>query len=208
VIGSVERVEADFSLNIAITQDREEKVDCTIGYHVEPITFATSKPRLLNQALALLRPFTPEVWAAFVATLVMVGPFYYLVCRWSCYHLTPSPPSAIKASLLVFGACFNQSVKWVSGLCPRMFIMTYVLTMFVAVTMYVAMLTATLTLPALSPTLNSLEELVQSDFSWGIQLVYQGLEPCPSLDECINQARDTKYAFITWRTYLEDRIAV
>lgn len=57
----MERLEADFSQNIAITQDREEVVDCTRGYHVDPITFATSKPRLLNQALALIRPFTPEV---------------------------------------------------------------------------------------------------------------------------------------------------
>ncbi|XP_045599811.1 glutamate receptor ionotropic, delta-1 isoform X2 [Procambarus clarkii] len=228
VIGAVERMEADFSLNVAITQDREEKVDCTIGYHVEPITFATSKPRLLNQALALLRPFTHEVWLAFAATLVLAGPFYYMVCRLSSRgDATLAPPSVIRACFYVFGACFNQSVKWVSDPGARIFMMTYVLTMFVTVTVYVAMLTATLTLPALSPTLNFLQELIESDFTWGIQdlgaadyqllktsevplyrQVYRGLKPCPALDACITKARDTKYAFITWRTYLEDRIAV
>ncbi|XP_069942958.1 ionotropic receptor 21a-like [Cherax quadricarinatus] len=234
VIGAVERMEADFSLNIAITQDREEKVDCTIGYHIEPLTFATTKPRLLNKALALLRPFTYQVWMAFAATLGLAGPFYYIVCTLSSQAAQPdatrhlaSPTTVVKASLVVFGACFNQNINWVSERSPRVFLLTFVLTMFVMVTVYVAMLTATLTLPALSPTLNSLEELVQSDFSWGIQdlgaadlqllktsqvplykRVYEGLKPCPSLDECITKARDTKYAFITWRTYLEDRIAV
>ncbi|XP_071521417.1 uncharacterized protein [Panulirus ornatus] len=230
VIGAVERLEADFSLNIAITQDREEKVDCTIGYHVEPITFATSKPRPLNQALALIRPFAPEVWVTFALTLIVSGPIYYLICTSSRrYDVSTSSlaPSMVKACLLIFGASFNQGVRWAPGLCPRMFVVTYVLAMLVTLTMYVAMLTATLTLPTLSPTLNLLEQLVNSDHTWGIQdlgaadfqllktskvplyqEVFRGLQPCPTLDECIRRARDTKYGFITWRTYLEDRIAV
>ncbi|XP_050703929.1 uncharacterized protein LOC126989348 [Eriocheir sinensis] len=179
VIGTVERVEAAFSLNIAITQDREEKVDCTIGYHVEPITFATTKPRLLNQALALIRPFSPG------------------------------------------------GVRWEARPAPRVYAGVYVLSMYVAVSMYVAMLTASLTLPTLSRTLDTLGEMVESDYAWGIQdlgaadyqllktstvplyqRVYKGLQVCPALDTCIAKARDTKFAFITWRTYLEDRIAV
>ncbi|XP_037793489.1 uncharacterized protein LOC119588952 [Penaeus monodon] len=226
VIGAVERREADFSLNIAITQDREEKVDCTIGYHVEPITFATSKPRPLNQALALIRPFAPNMWAAFSITLVVTGPLYFLVCKFTVAPFERvTPPTLVKSYLIIFAACFNQGVKWLPVFSNRVFGITYVITMFVTVTVYVAMLTATLTLPTLSPTLNTLEELVRSDFSWGIQdlgaadyqllksskvplyqKVFRGLSPCPSLDECITLARDSKYAFITWRTYLEDRI--
>ncbi|ROT80665.1 hypothetical protein C7M84_000603 [Penaeus vannamei] len=217
VIGAVERREADFSLNIAITQDREEKVDCTIGYHVEPITFATSKPRPLNQALALIRPFAPNMWAAFSITLVVTGPLYFLTCKFTVAPFKKvTPPTLVKSYLIIFAACFNQGVKWLPVLSNRVFGITYVITMFVTVTVYVAMLTATLTLPTLSPTLNTLEELVRSDFSWGIQdlgaadyqllksstvplyqKVFKGLSPCPSLDECITLARDSKYAFIT-----------
>lgn len=40
------------------------------------------------------------------------------------------------------------------------------------------------------------------------QQVYRGLEVCPNLDSCITHARDTRFAFITWRLYLEDRIAI
>ncbi|XP_064110307.1 probable glutamate receptor [Macrobrachium nipponense] len=228
VIGSVERMEADFSLNIAITQDREEVVDCTIGYHIEPITFATTKPRPLNQAFALIRPFRSEVWIAFGLTVVLAGPTYYIICKYATLSKDAfRPPTLSAASFMTFATCINQSVNWMPIASTRIFIGAYAFSMFVAVTMYIAMLTASLTLPTLSPTLNTLEKLVESDFSWGIQdlgaadyqllkssqvplyqRVFQGLQQCPSLDECIIRARDTKYAFITWRTYLEDRIAV
>ncbi|XP_068245259.1 LOW QUALITY PROTEIN: glutamate receptor U1-like [Palaemon carinicauda] len=228
VIGSVERMEADFSLNIAITQDREEVVDCTIGYHIEPITFATTKPRLLNQAFALIRPFRVEVWIVFGLTVLIAGPVYYIISKYATlYRPALRPPNLAKSSFMAFATCFNQSIKWLPIGSTRIFIGIYIFSMYVTVTMYIAMLTASLTLPTLSPTLNTLEKLVESDFSWGIQdlgaadyqllksskvplyqRVFQGLKQCPSLDECIIRARDTKYAFITWRTYLEDRIAV
>ena len=44
MIGTIERYEADFSMDISITSDREPYVDFTIGYHLEPLTFALSKP--------------------------------------------------------------------------------------------------------------------------------------------------------------------
>lgn len=46
VIGTVERYEADASMDILITADRDEYVDFTIGYHTEPLTFVTTKPRV------------------------------------------------------------------------------------------------------------------------------------------------------------------
>ncbi|KAG7170107.1 Ionotropic receptor 40a-like 5, partial [Homarus americanus] len=122
VIGAVEKYEADFSLNVAFTGDREKVIDYTVGYFYDPLTFCTTKPRPLNQVLALIRPFQP------------------LSCRWS----GENGPRVLVAAWLVFS--------------------------MVTLTSYVAMLTASLTLPTLSPTLNSLEQLVESDFSWGIQV--------------------------------------
>ncbi|KAK8381599.1 hypothetical protein O3P69_018587 [Scylla paramamosain] len=151
------------------------------------------------------------VWGAFVVILAAGGPLYHLTCRASTYggrEWGRGTPSLAKACLITFGAAFSQGVRWVQRDGPRTFTALYVVAMYVAVTMYVAMLTASLTLPTLSPTLDTLQQLVHSDFSWGIQRVYKGLQQCPTLDACIARARDTKFAFITWRTYLEDRIAV
>ncbi|XP_068223520.1 uncharacterized protein [Palaemon carinicauda] len=61
VIGAVQNYAADFSLNVAFTGDREKVIDYTVGYFNDPLTFCTTKPRQLNQALTLLRPFQLKV---------------------------------------------------------------------------------------------------------------------------------------------------
>ncbi|XP_076030916.1 putative glutamate receptor [Oratosquilla oratoria] len=232
VIGAVQRYDADFSLNVAFTGDREKVIDYTVGYYNDPLTFCTTKPRPLNQALALIKPFQWRVWVAFIAMLVVAGPVYFLTnstLQTDHDNGKKSKPhlSLTKCFLLTYGACLNQGYRWSSLSSARVFIGAWVLYSVVVTTMYVAMLTASLTLPTLSPTLNTLEELIQSDFSWGIQdlgaadyqllknskvplyqKVFQGLEMCPTLNECLQRARDTKYAFITWRLYMEDRIAI
>lgn len=52
----------------------------------------------------------------------------------------------------------------------------------VSLTSYVAMLTASFTLPTLSPTLNTLQELLDSDFSWGIQVAFLRAQFCLARD--------------------------
>ncbi|KAK4292077.1 hypothetical protein Pmani_035125 [Petrolisthes manimaculis] len=236
VIGSVQKYEADFSLNVAFTGDRARVIDYTLGYFNDPLTFCTTPPRPLTQALALVRPFQPQVWVSLGSTLVVVGPLYYL----TCVHLTSTTTTTTSTTTSTFritspgvalldivGACLTQSRRFERGWSSRVLAGSWILFSLVALTSYVAMLTASFTLPTLSPTLNSLQELVGSDFSWGIQdqgaadyqllksstvplyqEVYRGLDMCPDLNTCITRARDTKYAFITWRLYLEDRIAI
>ena len=46
VVGTVERMEADSSMNIAITTDIDEYVDFTLCYTTDPLTFAISKPKV------------------------------------------------------------------------------------------------------------------------------------------------------------------
>ncbi|XP_045603983.2 glutamate receptor ionotropic, delta-1-like [Procambarus clarkii] len=233
VIGAVARYEADFSLNVALTGDRAEVIDYTVDYFNDPLTFCTTKPRLLNQSLALIKPFQPMVWAGFLIVLVAMGLFYHAACivAQPLKTLNPAPkdtsPSFSQTFLKIFGACLSQGFHWSEADGPRVLVVTWIIFSLVTLTSYVAMLTASFTLPTLSPTLNTLEQLVESDFSWGIQdqgaadyqllkssqvplyqKVYKGLKVCPSLDECLIMARDTKYAFITWRLYMEDRIAI
>ncbi|KAK7078940.1 hypothetical protein SK128_008809 [Halocaridina rubra] len=234
VIGTVQKYEADFSLNVAFTGDREKVIDYTVGYFNDPLTFCTTKPRPLNQALTLLRPFQLWVWIGFFIVSLAMGPLYYLSCR-----VLPEPNfsstgsrskkslSLAKAIMKIYGSLLSQSDPWNAGDGSRVLAAAWIIFSLVTMTSYVANLIASYTLPALSPTLNTLQELVDSDFSWGIQnlgaadyqlfkssevplyqKVFAGLDMCPDLDECLKRARDTKYAFITWRLYMEDRIAI
>ncbi|XP_069941479.1 probable glutamate receptor isoform X3 [Cherax quadricarinatus] len=224
VIGELQKYTADFSLNLAITGERGEVVDYTVGYFNDPLTFCTSKPRPLSQALALIRPFQPLMWMGITGALMLMCVMYYITCQVTGQNTSTSYSLVL---LKIFGASLSQGCEWSVGNGPRLLVATWIIFSMVTLTSYIAMLTASFTLPKLSPTLNSLEDLVQSDLAWGIQQheaadyqllklsevplyqkVYKGLKVCPSLDDCLIRARDTKYAFIAWRLYMEDRIAI
>ncbi|XP_068223519.1 ionotropic receptor 21a-like [Palaemon carinicauda] len=174
-----------------------------------------------------------KVWIGFIITLIVIGVLYLLSCRilpdehHQQMNIKGHPETLSNAMLAVFGVCISQGGNWNTTNGSRVLIASWVLFALVTMVCYVAMLIACYTLPTLSPTLNSLQELVGSGFSWGIQdlgaadyqlfktsqvplyqKVFEGMDMCPELDSCLARARDTKYAFITWRLYMEDRIAI
>ncbi|XP_063842273.1 ionotropic receptor 40a-like isoform X3 [Scylla paramamosain] len=105
VIGAVQRLEANFSLNVAFTGDRERVIDYTLGYYNDPLTFCTSPPRPLPRVLALVRPFHPEVWAGFVVVLVAVGSLYYAARKLE--NSSSSVPSFLATFLKIYGSCLT-----------------------------------------------------------------------------------------------------
>lgn len=46
VLGTVSRREADFSMNLLITAERESASDFTMGYLDDPLTFAIASPKV------------------------------------------------------------------------------------------------------------------------------------------------------------------
>ncbi|XP_076053587.1 glutamate receptor ionotropic, delta-2-like [Oratosquilla oratoria] len=227
VIGTIERYEADFSMDISITADRDYYVDFTIGYHTEPLTFVTSKPQPLPQWLSLVRPYQLYVWVCFLGALALAGPCYWLLLRAAPEETKDSKNHTIvTASFIIFATLITQSQRWPRASSARLYAALWVLFSLVATTSYVGNLTAFLTVPALSPTVDSLEELSRSTFVWGIasygaadyqlfrsskvplyQKIFKSLDMCPSVEDCIQRTLDERYAYISWRTYLRDAIA-
>ncbi|XP_068223238.1 probable glutamate receptor [Palaemon carinicauda] len=223
VLGVVQRYEADFSMDISITAEREEVIDFTIGFHSEPLSFVTSKPQPLPQWMALVRPYKAYVWAFFVLTVAAAGPVYWLLQRSAGNrHL-----SLFNASFHMFASLITQSRQWPQKSSVRVYSLFWILFSLVATVSYVCNLTAFLTVPALSPTVDNLEDLSHSSFVWGIndygaadyqlfktskaplyQRIFRGLTFCPSLVECVQRTLDRRFAFISWRTYLRDVIAM
>lgn len=62
----------------------------------------------------------------------------------------------------------TQGRRWPPGTTLRLFSGFWLLFCLVVTVSYVSNLTAFLTVPALSPTVDTLEELVDSNFVWGI----------------------------------------
>ncbi|XP_045600187.2 glutamate receptor ionotropic, delta-1 [Procambarus clarkii] len=222
VLGEIQTNKKDFSLDLSITAEREEVIDFTIGYHWEPLTFVTSKPKPLPQWLALVRPFQSYVWLCLLLVTAAGGPVLWLLQRLSGNSFPL--PSAV---FLVFASMMAQGQRWPSSSMVRVFSVFWLLFCLVATVCYVGNLTAFLTVPALSPTIDRLEDLLDSNFVWGInsfgaadyqlfktskvplyQEIFRGLTFCPSLVECVQRALKERFAFISFKTYLRDAIAM
>ncbi|KAG7163526.1 Glutamate receptor ionotropic, delta-1-like 3 [Homarus americanus] len=163
VLGDVQHYRKDFSFGVSLTAEREEVTDCTIGYISDPITFVTRKPKPLPQWLALVRPYQAYVWLSFLLMLAATGPTYWLLEK-----LSGSSQPLLEATFNLYGAMLTQGRRWPSSSAMRVYSASWLLFCLVVTVSYVGNLTAFLTVPALSPTVDSLEELIDSDFVWGI----------------------------------------
>ncbi|XP_050728411.1 glutamate receptor ionotropic, delta-2-like isoform X2 [Eriocheir sinensis] len=222
VVGEVQHRLADFSLDLSVVAEREVIIDFSIGYLLEPLTFVTSKPKPLPQWQAVVRPFGGGVWASLGAVLLLSGPLLWLLRR-----LSDSPASMPDAVFHTFAALVCQSRQWPRPTPVRVFVASWLLLCLVAAVSFVGNLTAFLTVPAYSPTLETLDDLIRSDFKWGIndfgaadyqlfktsdvplyQEIFKGLTFCSGLVPCIQKALDEPFAFISFSTYLRDAVAM
>ncbi|KAA0200509.1 Ionotropic receptor 129, partial [Hyalella azteca] len=197
VIGTVGRYEADFSLNVLITGQREEVVDFTVGYHREPLTFAMGKPKPLPQWLSLVRPYTPVIWAAVILTVLGAVFVQWVLMvtsdkvglsdavfqdyqagersEFAAYRqrtralATSKKRSALVATGLVVRGILRQDMNMPRRPAEQIFLGVWLIVSFVLTIIYVSYLTAFLTVPTLSPTVKDLDELSRSHFSWGLQ---------------------------------------
>lgn len=65
--------------DIAITWERLRTVEFTFFTLADSGAFATSAPKKLNEAFALVRPFSWEVWPPVIGTVIIAGPVLYLI---------------------------------------------------------------------------------------------------------------------------------
>ncbi|XP_045618219.1 glutamate receptor ionotropic, delta-2-like [Procambarus clarkii] len=249
-VGTVERQEADFSMMLSITWERSYVVSFTRAYCIEPMTFVMRKPGSLPQWQAPIKPFHWLVWAVMVASVVLSGPGLWLLLR-----LSPSPlplplprershegeggggiPTfrRVNTSRLGLGAlCLYMLAPFLSASAPlyptslssRMWCGLWWFFCILTTTLYRGILISHLTVPALSPALDTLEQLASSLLQWGMLNTYDsGYQLFRSSEVPVYQAlfrkmqyHDVKasmervmegnYAFISWKTYFRNLIA-
>ncbi|XP_068246676.1 glutamate receptor ionotropic, delta-2-like [Palaemon carinicauda] len=74
MIGMVARREADFAVCfISVTRDRVAVVDFTYSYYRSVIAIFSRAPRQRNRALAILSPFSPQVWICITLSVLTMG---------------------------------------------------------------------------------------------------------------------------------------
>ncbi|XP_069942931.1 ionotropic receptor 21a-like [Cherax quadricarinatus] len=149
-----------------------EVVDMTVAYDMEFGCFLTPLPRPLPQWLALLYPFSSQVWWVTVVLLVVGTPVLYLTSRLAQHFLHNETSWATNLSHNLF---YGTAIFFGMGM-PRLpesdvtrsyFIMWVWYGMLLTV-VYRSSLTAFLTIPLQQPPINTLQQLVGSSLpAWG-----------------------------------------
>lgn len=88
----LQRREADLFLgDIAISRERRSAVEFSFFTLADSGAFATHSPGILNEALALIRPFQWNVWPLLLLTFIVVGPILYFIIilpiKWNLVEL-------------------------------------------------------------------------------------------------------------------------
>ncbi|KAH8272150.1 hypothetical protein KR018_004034, partial [Drosophila ironensis] len=95
-IGLLQTGQADFFLgDVGLSSERRKAIEYSFFTLADSGAFATHAPRRLNEALAIMRPFKPDIWPYLILTIAFSGPIFYLVIAvpyfWRQKHFIRDP---------------------------------------------------------------------------------------------------------------------
>lgn len=152
----IRRNQADIALSkIGYTYDRARVVNFSFPYGIETMPFATKAPAILGKEMAIIKPFTPEVWLYLLISIIFVSFFIKFLLKEK-YSMTDIVFSSIGRILL-------QSLELKSTkLGNTVFIFSWTLSaMFISYS-YTALLLSFLTFPIKEPTINNKQMLLNA----------------------------------------------
>ncbi|XP_066962134.1 glutamate receptor ionotropic, delta-2-like [Macrobrachium rosenbergii] len=162
IIGMVARREAAIGLSaLSISETRESVVDFAFPYSSGRYLLMSRFPKEKNRALAILSPFTPQIWAFVTSIVLLMGPVVYSVS----YLLNKLVAADVKIDFQWFqfnifrsivnqGSCINED-----SLQVRLVLLSWFFFCFINAALYSGMLTAGLAVPAYETPIDSLEDL-------------------------------------------------
>ncbi|XP_065226261.1 ionotropic receptor 40a [Planococcus citri] len=167
-LGLVASREADFFIgDLTVTYERSQAVEFSFLTLVDSELFLTHSPGLLNEALALIRPFHWIVWPALLITLLISGPVLFLFVMAS-----NSQNHRHEKKTKVFGDCvwitftifLQQAIRFKSNnqKVRFIFILFSLSLTYVIGDMYSANLTSLFARPSREHSISTLEELIEA----------------------------------------------
>ncbi|KAF2354328.1 Ionotropic glutamate receptor L-glutamate and glycine-binding domain [Trinorchestia longiramus] len=166
VVGDLQFRRANFSLVLSLTVERRFVVDYTRMYFTDPMTFVTTKSRPLPQWQKVFEPFAGTVWVLWGITLGGCSLLYHCMRRRNPRNWRVT---FAQSCLDIYGSFFSQTLSEIpSRITTQVFIAIWLLYSLLTTTYYKSALMAVLAVPSVSPTLNSLQELYDSNLEYGM----------------------------------------
>ncbi|XP_064101097.1 glutamate receptor ionotropic, delta-2-like [Macrobrachium nipponense] len=162
MIGMVARREASLAFGgITLTDVRDTVVDFTYPYHYAYMGIFSRAPKEKSRALAVLSPFTLEVWIGIILATLAIGPALFAV-TWArtrmenCKSISSLPQYTFE----MFRNLVNQgNLLEPKYLSQKILLLTWFLFCLVNAALYSGILTAVLAIPTFEKPIDSLEDL-------------------------------------------------
>ncbi|KAK4295488.1 hypothetical protein Pmani_031957 [Petrolisthes manimaculis] len=187
-VGTLQRQGADFSMLLNWSYERRRVIDFTRIYAAEPLVIVSPKPRPLPRYLALVAPFSGEVWLALVVVMVWVGLVYW-VLAWvregiPCGEVRGTHTTHLGLTSAIFHTIAlllaEPSFKMPSALTTQMVVGWWCMFGLLMTATYKSSLIAYLSVPGRGLPVDSFEDLVQggggggggTGWTWGLEPTY------------------------------------
>ncbi|XP_066973634.1 ionotropic receptor 21a-like isoform X2 [Macrobrachium rosenbergii] len=215
--------------NLFILTSYLQVVDMTVAYDVEAGCFITPLPEDLPQWVALVYPFSREVWIFILIFLFLGTPVLCAMSRMANHWLEDVSSWGTNLYQITFygmGIFFGQGMpQEPQGNVTRIYFIMWVWYGLLITVVYKSSLTAFLTIPLEQPPIDTLEQLTLSTLpAWGstgitfkkmlqespdplVQSLADRYHPVSGTKEGIMLTAQKKYAMMENRQYLEYMIA-
>ncbi|XP_071524617.1 glutamate receptor 4-like [Panulirus ornatus] len=171
IVGTLQHEEADFSLNLTPSPARMEVITHSIIYSHDPLNILSLKPRTLPRSLALMRPFTNNLWMIIIVCTLSSGVILWLLQRaWS--WVSGEPIFRLDSTLLqTLGVLLEEPADDPpENMSGQVFVGWWWLACVIIDTGYKSSLVAHLSVQAMFPPINTFEDILSRDgWAWGIQ---------------------------------------
>ncbi|XP_071539546.1 uncharacterized protein [Panulirus ornatus] len=226
-VGTLQHHQADFSMLLSWLGSRMAVVDYSRVYVSEPLVIVTSKLGPLPQIFALVRPFPVMLWMAILFMCMVIG-----VTMWMLQGLRTRVSGGRRmelsfALMQAWGILLEDPPPRLStNITGRMLVGWWWVFCMLITSAYRSSLIAHLSVPDKSPTIDTLEQLLNQDgWTWGmegtygigwewfkestlptVQQIYQRIKAMDA-DEHLERVLRGRHAFLTWKYYIRTIIA-
>ncbi|XP_068229817.1 glutamate receptor ionotropic, delta-2-like [Palaemon carinicauda] len=163
IVGMVARHEVDFAIaTVTITEGRASVVDFTLPYYYTALQLVSRVPGLKNRALAVMSPFTLQVWLIIAMIVLLMGPVMYADSYLLKKFLQESsPPLGLQwCSFNMFRNIVVQGNLIRSRFWSQRFLLfLWYFSCLIISALYSGMLTAVLAIPTYETPIDSLTDL-------------------------------------------------
>ncbi|XP_064110454.1 uncharacterized protein LOC135218231 [Macrobrachium nipponense] len=225
MVGELQHEQADFTTTVAPTLGRLDVMDTTKAYTADVLAIVCLKPQLFPQYLVLIKPFTADVWAYIMITIVIWAVSFWAIQRvWSWYNdekcMSLVESFFFSWAIVLDDVHLNPPSNTPSRRTSQVTLLFWLLGTFVITTGYRSSLVAYLGVQSKEKPIDSFHDLVaQQGFRWGVesrymsgialiffqsstdpdvQAVYRTMDYIEDVDQTFQKISKGKYAMITY----------